>query len=64
MIQQTKYFQNLTTNNNNIFSYNTNVATIDHNNRSVNVDKWWSVTTSKHINYIAGLLGYKVIKNY
>lgn len=64
MIQQKKYFQNLHTDNKNIYSYNTNVATIEHNEKKVFVPKFWSVTTSKHINYIASLLGYEVIKNY
>ena len=64
MIQQKKYFQNLHTDNKNIYSYNTNVATIDHEKNEVIVLNWWSVTTSKHINYIASLLGYEVIKNY
>ncbi len=64
MIQQKRYFQNLRTDYKNIYSYNTNVATIDHDKRAVNVGQWWSVTTSKHINYIAGLLGYEVIKHY
>ena len=64
MIQQKKYFQNLHTDNKNIYSYNTNVATIEHNEKKVIASKFWSVTTSKHINYIASLLGYEVIKNY
>ena len=64
MIQQKKYFQNLHTDNKNIYSYNTNVATIDHDKKQVFVPKFWSVTTTKHINYIASLLSYKVVKNY
>ena len=63
-IQQKKYFQNLYTDNKNIYSYETNVATIDHEKNKVIVSDWWSVTTLKHINYIANLLGYEVIKNY
>ena len=62
MIQQKKYFQNLHTDNKNIYSYNTNVATIDHVNELVIVKNWYSVT--KHINYIASLLNYRTIKNY
>ena len=64
MIQQKKYFQNLHTDNKNIYSYNTNVATIDHVNELVIVKNWYSVTTTKHINYIAILLNYRTIKNY
>lgn len=64
MIQQKKYFQNLRTDNNNIYSYNTNVATIDHDKRQVIINHWYSVTTSKHINYIANLLNYQTIKLY
>ncbi len=64
MIQQKKYFQNLEYNDRYIFSYNTNVATIDHDKRQVIVKNWYSVTTSKHINYIANLLNYQTIKLY
>ena len=64
MIQQKKYFQNLRTDNKNIYSYNTNVATINHNKKEVIIKNWYSVTTSKHINYIANLLNYKTIKLY
>ena len=70
MIQQKKYFQNLHTDNKNIYSYNTNVATINHEQKKVICLKWningmtTSPTTTKHINYIASLLGYEVIKNY
>ena len=64
MIQQKRYFQNLFTDNKNIYSYRTNVATIDHNKRQVIIQNWYSVTTSKHINYIANLLNYQTIKLY
>ena len=64
MIQQKKYFQNLRTDSKNIYSYETNVATIDHNKKEVIIKHWYSVTTSKHINYIANLLNYKTIKLY
>ena len=64
MIQQKKYFQNLFTDDKNIYSYRTNVAKIDHLKRQVIVKNWYSVTTSKHINYIANLLNYKTIKLY
>lgn len=64
MIQQKKYLKNLEFNNRHIFSYNTNVATIDHEKRQVIIKNWYSVTTSKHINYIANLLNYPTIKLY
>ena len=64
MIQQKRYFQNLRTDNNNIFSYDTNVATIDHDQKQVIIKHWYSVTTTKHINYIANLLNYQTIKLY
>jgi len=51
-MRQTKYFQNLRIDGNRVISYTTNVATID----------WWSVTTQKHINYVANTLGYNLIK--
>ena len=64
MIQQKRYFQNLRTDNKFIYSYETNVATINHNKKEVIIQNWYSVTTSKHINYIANLLNYKTIKLY
>ena len=64
MIKQTKYFKNLEVLSNKIYSYNTEVATIDHLNELVIVKNWYSVTTTKHINYIAGLLNYNTKKQY
>ena len=64
MIQQKRYFQNLRTDNKFIYSYETNVATIDHVNKLVIVKDWYSVTTTKHINYIANLLNYNTKKQY
>ena len=57
-----KYKQNLKADNNNIFSYDTKVADIDHVKREITPLGWWSVTTSKHINYVASEYGYKVQK--
>ncbi len=62
MIEQKKYLQNLRIESKNIYSYNTNVATIDHINKLVIVKNWYSVTTTKHINYIASLLNYNTKK--
>jgi hypothetical protein len=69
MIKQTKYFQNLQVVNNNIYSYNALVATIDHEAQAVELVRWRvhgrssSPTTSRHINYVARLLEYKVQTN-
>ena len=58
-----KYKQNLSIiDNKAIQSYNTIVAKIDHLNREINQLGWWSVTTSKHINYVGSEYGYEVQK--
>lgn len=59
-----RYKQNLKVIGNNIFSYDTNVAKINHNKKTIIVLGWWSVTTSKHINYITKLLNYSQIKTF
>lgn len=50
-----KYKQNLRIDGNKIFSYNTHVATID--GHMLIRHGWYSVTTSKHVNYVARELG-------
>lgn len=45
-----------------IYSYNTHVADIDHKNKTVRPNGYYSKTTSKHINYVAKEYGYKVVK--
>ena len=58
-----KYKQNLSIiDNNKIQSYSTIVAEIDHKNREINQFGWWSVTTQKHINYVANEYNYKLNK--
>ena len=57
-----KYKQNLKVDYNNIWSYETKVAGIDHTNRTIKPLGWWAVTTSKHINYVGSEYGYKVQK--
>tara|TARA_R110000824_G_scaffold333551_1_gene520154 strand:- start:287 stop:481 length:195 start_codon:yes stop_codon:yes gene_type:complete len=58
-----KYKQNLTIiDNKEVQSYNTIVAKIDHLNREINQLGWWSVTTQKHINYVANEYNYKLNK--
>lgn len=62
-MQTKKYKANLSVIGDNIYSYSTHVATINHETSEVLAHGWWSVTTSKHINYVANELNYKVIKN-
>ncbi len=54
-----KYKENLTADDNFIYSYNTKVAKIDHKNKVIIPLGYWSVTTSKHINYAAAQMRYK-----
>ena len=61
MIQR-KYFTNLRVEGNNVYSYDTKVAIIDHKKRQVRALGWWSVTTQKHINYVASECNYQSIK--
>ena len=67
-----RYKQNLLINRNYVYSYNTEVAKIDHIKKQVIIVRWWlessehdkqPPTTSKHINYVARELGYQVINN-
>jgi len=58
----TRYTQNLQVNDENVFSYNTKVAEINHTEKTVTKLGYWSVTTSKHINYVASEFGYEVTK--
>ena len=55
-----KYKQNLRQDGNRIISYTTHVATIDGDN--LKQLGWWSVTTQKHINYVANELNLTLIK--
>ena len=57
-----KYRENLLVSDDAVFSYLTRVAEIDHEKREVTPLGWWSVTTSKHINYVAREYDYKVTK--
>ena len=57
-----KYKQNLKVNDSFILSYDTEVAKINHEKKEIKVLGWWSVTTSKHINYVANEYNYKLIK--
>tara|TARA_R100001369_G_C3221006_1_gene150049 strand:+ start:179 stop:412 length:234 start_codon:yes stop_codon:yes gene_type:complete len=55
-----KYKQNLTIQGNDVWSYSTIVAKIDGND--LKQLGWWSVTTQKHINYVAKELNLELIK--
>ena len=55
-----KYKQNLKLEGNKVFSYNTHVATIK-GNQLIQLG-WWSVTTQKHINFVANDLSLTLIK--
>ena len=55
-----KYKQNLRIDGDFVYSYSTKVAEIDHLEEKVKPLGYWSMTTSKHINYVAREYGYKV----
>ena len=55
-----KYKANLREHNGEIWSYSTKVAEIKGG--ELHQLGWWSVTTQKHINYVAKELGLKLIK--
>jgi hypothetical protein len=58
-----RYKQNLRFEYPYVYSYETKVAKVVDNEWLV-VEKYYSVTTSKHINYVANQLGYKVYRKY
>lgn len=55
-----KYKQNLRIQGNNVWSYTTIVAKIDGSN--LNQMGYWSMTTQKHINYVANYMNLNLIK--
>ena len=57
-----RYKENLRQVGDDIYSYSTKVATI-HQDKLIQ-HGWWSVTTQKHINYVANELGVEIDKNY
>ena len=61
-----KYKVNLRQIGNDIYSYDTHVATIhydsDYKKNSLIQHGWWSVTTQKHINYVANEYNLPIIK--
>ena len=64
LTKMNRYKENLLVSDEFIFSYLTNVAKINHKLRHIITDKYYSVTTSKHINYVANQYNYKVIRTY
>ena len=62
MRQFDKYKQNLRATDNYIYSYETKAAEIDHETKTIKPLGWWSMTTSKHINYVGSEYGYEVQK--
>ena len=62
-MQFKRYKQNLRLDGFDVISYSTKVAEIDYGKLEVNQLGWWSVTTQKHINYVANELGFKLNRN-
>lgn len=58
-----RYKQNLKVDGNKVYSYSTHVANIYRRERVVEQLGYWSVTTQKHINYVAKILNFNIIKN-
>lgn len=56
-----KYKQNLHQEGDKIISYTTHVATIEGG--KLFVLGWWSVTTSKHVNYVANYYGLEKVES-
>jgi len=42
-----------------LFSYDTNVATYNHNSNTMTVNGWYSLTTGKHINKFLEFYGFE-----
>ena len=60
MVKFPRYLQNLSQIGNDIYSYSTKVATIKGNDL-IQLG-WWSVTTQKHINYVANYYNLNLLK--
>ena len=59
-----KYNNNLKIENSNVYSYNTLVAIIDWDTKEIFQKKKYTVTTQKHINYVADELNLILIKEF
>ena len=56
-----KYKQNLTIKGDHVISYTTHVATINRKDKTLTRLGWWSMTTTKHINYVASQMNLTII---
>ena len=60
-----RYTKNLSYNSEGIYSYNEKIANLDLHSRTVQTRGYWSLTTSKHYNYVKIILrdryGFKEI---
>ena len=56
-----RYKENLRRVGNDIWSYSTHVATIDYPGKLIQ-HGWWSVTTQKHVNYVANKYDLPIIE--
>lgn len=56
-----RYKQNLHLDGNKVISYTTHVATIDRANNQLLRLGYWSMTTSKHINYVASEFNLSIV---
>tara|TARA_R100001510_G_C7653728_1_gene212094 strand:+ start:1701 stop:1892 length:192 start_codon:yes stop_codon:yes gene_type:complete len=57
-----RYRENLIVVNNDVISYTTKVAKIDRERMIIKQLGYWSVTTQRHINYVAQQEGLTLIK--
>lgn len=64
MYKFSRYTKNLSCDDSFIYSYNTKVAEIDHDNFKVKPLGYWSGTTTKHINYATKELRGNLGQNY
>ena len=61
MVKPPKYKENLRIiNNTDVYSYSTRVAQIK--GEELHVYGWWSLTTSKHVNYVANHYNLKKVE--
>ena len=59
-----RHKENLLVSTNSVYSYLTKVATINHKERTIKPLGWWSVTTTRHINYVGREYNYKVLDGH
>ena len=59
-----RYKMNLCHDGTNVYSYGTLVATVDWETNVLHVPAWYSVTTSRHVNYAADCFGVDVVRGY